>query len=104
MDTLDMPYGMLIKKMYCHKCGTQLTEQLLYNEYHQKRLEWGFSFLSFYIRLRPKTGREYYYIYKCPKCGNKISYSNQCKIEKVQKSLNKKILDEADLDRFMIIM
>ena len=95
---ITIPIGMIFRKMFCHKCGTQLKKEKISKIY--KKGESGFHKLNmlsgttFGISQLKETN----YIYKCPKCGAKITYDNQCIIAKKQKRLKKKILNEDDLD------
>ena len=95
--SISIPAGMVFKKFYCHKCGERLVKE------SKKRI------------VTPKDAdyREYNsiadihmigdievteYDFKCPECGNIISYDEQCVIGKIQKKINKKELNEQEIE------
>ena len=73
--------GMLFRKMYCHKCGTQLKREKITKIF--KKGEPGY-----YNRLggSPTIGMSEvarsHYIYKCTNCDSRISYDAQCIVAK----------------------
>lgn len=87
-----IPVGMIFKKMYCHKCGARLKKEKITRVYKKEEPGYTDSILH-----RTAIGMSEiaisYYIYKCPNCGSRISYNNQCVIAKKQKYLKKRILD-----------
>lgn len=93
-----IPYGMIYKKMYCYKCGAQLTEKLLWREFPKSRFDWprGFGFIGH------DRGREYYYVYQCPVCYNRTSYEAQCRVAKMQKKVRRRILNEEEIKKINI--
>ena len=88
-----IPVGMLFKRMFCHKCGAQLKKEKITETY--KKGEQGYSNkLLGHSTLGMSEISKSYYIYKCPNCGAKINYDDQCVIAKKLKLLKKKILNE----------
>jgi len=92
-NELEIPVGMILKKMYCHKCGVQLKKEKVSNVYKKGDPEYSNKILG-HSTLGMNKIEKSYFIYKCPNCNSKISYDEQCVIAKRQKKSNKKILDE----------
>ena len=98
--TTEIELGMFFRKMYCHKCGTQLKREKITKIF--KKGEPGFtrkymySIRSYYAIGMDRLKRSHY-IYKCPNCDLRISYDAQCIVAKKQKQLNAKILSEDDI-------
>ena len=90
-----MPVGMIFRKMFCHKCGTQLKKEKITETYKKGELGYSDKILG-HSTLGMSEIAKSYYVYKCTNCGAKISYDDQCVIAKKQKRLKKKILDEND--------
>ena len=89
----EIPVGMIFKKMFCHKCGTQLKKKKITKIY--KKGDPGYSnHLLGHSTLGMSEISRSHYIYKCENCGSKISYDDQCVIAKKQKLLRRKIIDE----------
>lgn len=90
---VEIPVGMIFKRMFCHKCGTKLKKLKITEEF--KKGEEGFqNTLLGHHTLGMTAISKAYYIYMCPNCGSIISYNDQCVIAKKQKLLKKKILNE----------
>ncbi len=91
----SIPFGMIFKKMYCHKCG----ERLVKNKYSRIILK-GDPEYKIYKRGYFGEGKviQYKYNYKCPKCGNVIEYKNQKEISKIQKEKKMIILSNDDVN------
>ena len=88
-----IPVGMIFKRMFCHKCGSQLRKEKITETY--KKGEQGYSNkILGHSTLGMREISKSYYIYKCSNCGATISYDDQCVIAKKQKLLKKKILNE----------
>ena len=90
----SIPFGMIFKKMYCHKCG----ERLVKNKYTRIILK-GDPEYKIYKRGYFGEGKviQYKYNYKCPNCGNVIEYKNQKEISKIQKEKKMIILSNDDV-------
>ena len=92
---INIPVGMIFRKMFCHKCGAQLKKEKITETY--KKGEKGYSNkILGHSTVGMSQITKSHYIYKCPSCDSKISYDYQCVIAKKQKLLKKKILNEND--------
>lgn len=91
----SIPCGMLFKKYYCFHCGSKLVKSKThrvvskddkdYYQYHE-------------VGHFPKHDYDVYsYEFKCMNCNKKISYNEQCVIERIQKKKNKKILSRTEI-------
>lgn len=85
-----IPFGMVLKKYYCSNCGTRLQKERLHRvvtkddkDYYQYH-----DYNNF-----PRYDHDVYsYRFKCPSCLKRISFKEQCIIERIQKTKNTKIL------------
>ena len=94
--TTEIELGMFFRKMYCHKCGTQLKREKITKIF--KKGEPGFTtHLPGTHAIGMDRLKNSHYIYKCPNCDSRISYDAQCIVAKKQKQLNAKILSEDDI-------
>ena len=91
---MEIPIGMLIKKMYCSKCGSMIRRYKITKLLHKG--EYGFdNYLGGGVnaigmdKLQKTT-----YVYRCPNCGNITTYDEQKLISKKQKKCKSKILSE----------
>lgn len=91
----SIPAGMVFKKYYCSHCGAKLVKSKTHRvvskddkDYYQYR-----DYGTF-----PRCDYDVYdYEFKCEKCNKKISYDEQCIIERIQKKLKKKVLSEREI-------
>lgn len=88
-----IPVGMIFKRMFCHKCGAQLKKEKITKIYKKGEPGYSNKLLGDFTLGMSEISKSYY-IYKCPNCGNEISYDCQCVIAKKQKLLKKKVLNE----------
>ena len=87
------PYGINLKKHYCHKCG----EKFLITKKDKN------DFNSFYQKTNEGDYPKYFYDsnkrhFVCPSCENKISYTEQCIIEVIQKENNNNVLSSSEIN------
>lgn len=88
-----LPWGMLIRKMYCSRCGTLLKRKEIRKTY--KRGEPGFrNQLSTRGLINVSTYTTVSYVYHCYGCGNEISYDDQVKVAKIQSKRGTRILED----------
>ena len=91
----SIPYGMVFKKYYCSKCGVKLEKERThrvvtkddkdYYQYHD-------------YEMFPRSDHDVYdYRFKCPSCGTRISFAEQCIIERIQKKCNSKTLSSIEI-------
>lgn len=91
----SIPVGMVFKKYYCSHCGTKLIKSKTHRvvskddkDYYQYRDYGTFPRIDYDV---------FDYEFKCEKCNKKISYDEQCVIERIQKKLKKKVLSEHEI-------
>lgn len=91
----SIPYGMVFLKHYCHKCGSRLKKEKTTRIVTKEDVDY------YYYHDRGTFPRSDVivneYIYSCPHCKNKISYTEQKKYSYIQKKLKKKVLCEKDI-------
>lgn len=91
----SQPLGMVFKKYHCAKCGAKLEKERThrvvtkddkdYYRYHD------------YGKGRSGDYDVYDYRFKCPECGERISYDAQCIIERIQKKQGRLILSSSEI-------
>lgn len=91
-----IPLGMVLKKHYCPKCGTKLERERThrvvsegdkdYYQYHR------------YGKFPKRDYDVYEYRFKCPSCEERISYNEQCVMERIQKRVGHFVLSSAELE------
>lgn len=90
-----IPFGMVFKKYYCSKCGSKLEKERTHRvvtkddkDYYQYH-----DYGTF-----PRSDHDVYdYRFKCPSCGARISFVEQCIIERIQKKCSSKILSSIEI-------
>jgi len=87
----SIPAGMLVRKMYCSGCGTQLKRRKVTNIYQKGEPEYT-TFLASGRTLGMDRLEKVTYMYECPACKRQSSYEEQKKIARIQKKANKLIL------------
>ena len=91
----SIPFGMVFKKYYCHKCGCKLKKERThrivskddkdYYQYHD-------------VGLYPSNDYDVYeYRFMCPSCNNKISYEEQCIIKRIQRKCDNNLLSTSEI-------
>lgn len=91
----SIPFGMVFKKYYCSKCGTKLEKEKTHRivtkndkDYYQYH-DYG---------MFPRSDHDVYdYRFKCPHCNARVSFVEQCIIERIQKKCNSKILSSIEI-------
>lgn len=95
MKTFSIPIGMVFKKYYCHNCETRLIKE------KNKRIvtKHDKDYYSYHeigeFPLHKYEVNDYHF--KCPKCMNRKSVTEQYIIEKIQKKLKSKRLSSLDI-------
>ena len=89
----EISIGMLIRKMYCSKCGNRLNRTKVSNLWHKGEEGYQSHILGHQTIGMDKIVKTSY-IYKCPNCGNITTYDEQKLISKKQKECKSKILSE----------
>lgn len=90
---LEIPTGMLFRKMYCSKCGEKL--KLQKQSQTIKKGEEGYqSHILGHTTIGMTEITKAEYVYICPECGQITTYDRQLQIRKRQKLLHTKIVDE----------
>lgn len=94
---MEMPVGMLFRRMYCRYCGEKLVRHKITNVYSAGDPNFDRVMKGGIVNIKQQT--KVTYVYKCPSC-NKISKCNeQCGYSKIQKRLGRKILSDEDLKK-----
>ena len=96
----SIPFGMVFMKYYCSKCGERLEKEKTHRvvtkddkDYYQYQ-DYG-NFPRYDIDV-------YDYRWKCPSCGERISFDEQCIIERIQKKCGQSVLSRADIKEFYV--
>lgn len=87
----EISIGMLIRKMYCSKCGNRLDRKKVSNLLHKGENGYQNHILGHQTIGMDKIVKTSY-IYKCPNCGNITTYEEQLIISKKQKKNKTRVL------------
>lgn len=83
---------MVFKKYYCAKCGTRLEKEKTHRTVTSE--DYDYYRYQDYTRFPRRNFDVYHYRFKCPSCGVRTSFDEQCIIEKIQKKQGHLILSE----------
>lgn len=94
--SVSLPIGMVSRKFFCHRCGTQLdrkprTRTLRHGDADYKK----YSRTGNMRMLGDIEVTEY--DFHCPACGTVIGYKEQCVIEYIQKQADRHILSRSEI-------
>ena len=93
--SVSIPFGMVFKKYYCSKCGARLEKEKTHRvvtkddrDYYQYHEHGTF----------PRRDYDVYgYQFKCPSCEARISFDEQCIIERIQKERKSIVLSPDEI-------
>mgnify|MGYP003300577526 CR=1 FL=1 len=91
----SIPAGMVFKKYYCSHCGAKLVKSKTHRVVSKDDKD--------YYRYHnygtfPRRDYDVYdYRFKCPDCGARISYDEQCIIERIQKKQGHTVLSSSEI-------
>ena len=91
----SMPLGMIFRKYYCAKCGEVLKKELTHRVVTRNDKD----YYEFHDRgTFPLHDHDVYnYRFKCPNCHARISYNEQCIIERIQKQQGTHVLAASEI-------
>ena len=91
----SIPIGMVFKKFYCPDCGARLTKERTHRVVTKEDKDY---YIYHDAGTFPLCDYDVYsYEFKCPECGKRNTYREQCIIGKIQKKLNKKVLSTSEI-------
>ncbi|MBQ8293293.1 MAG: hypothetical protein IJX78_05790 [Bacilli bacterium] len=91
----SIPCGMIFKKYHCSHCGTKLVKSKTHRVVSKKDKDY---YQYHDVGTYPRYDYDVYsYEFKCTKCNKKISYTEQCIIERIQKKYHKKVLANVEI-------
>ena len=93
-----IPFGMIFKKYCCSKCGEKLEKE----KTHRVVTEDDKDYYQYHdYRKFPRDDIDVYdHRWKCPSCGARISFDEQCIIERIQKKCGQSVLSRDDIKEF----
>ena len=91
----SIPYGMIFKKYYCSKCAALLQKE----QTHRVVTKDDKDYYRYHnLGEFPKHDCDVYgKRFKCPNCNTRISFEEQCAIERIQKKFRKKLLSDQQI-------
>lgn len=94
----SMPLGMIFRKYYCAKCGEVLKKELTHRVVTRNDKD----YYEFHDRgTFPLHDHDVYnYRFKCPNCHARISYNEQCIIERIQKQQGTHMLAGSEIKTY----
>ena len=91
----SIPYGMVFKKYYCSKCGMELEKERTHRVVSKDDKD---DYQYHDHGTFPRSDYDVYdYRFKCPSCNTRISFEEQCIIERIQKKSKRKILSSTEI-------
>lgn len=91
----SIPVGMMFKRHYCSKCGNRLKKERTHRVVTKDDFDY-YQYGDF--SDCPKLDFDVYdYRFKCPSCQSRISFNEQCIIERIQKKHHKKVLSPTEI-------
>ena len=94
----SIPFEMVFKKYHCSQCGAKLEKEKThrvvtkddkdYYQYHD------------YGEFPRRDVDVYNYRLKCPSCGARIAFEEQCIIERIQKKCGQAVLSKEDIREY----
>ncbi|MBQ8393502.1 MAG: hypothetical protein IJX51_07000 [Clostridia bacterium] len=98
---MEIPVGMIFRKMYCRYCGERLKRHKATDVYTSSDPNFSRT-----MKIRSAGHRivnigsqtSVTYIYKCPNCNKQSTYDEQLLFSKIQKRLGKKILSDDEIN------
>ena len=96
-NEVEVPLGMLFRKMYCRICSTKLKRKKISVVCKKGDINYTNRLLG-KATLGMSEIQKSEYVYECPKCKVLTTYNNQLRISKLQKKTGKKILSDEELE------
>ena len=91
----SIPFGMMLKKHYCTKCGSRLEKERTHRVVSKDDRDY------YKYHERGTFPRSDYDVYdwqlNCSQCGTKISYNEQCIMNKIQKKQGHTVLSSSEI-------
>jgi len=91
----SLPLGMVFKKYHCAKCGAQLQKERTHRVVTKDDKDY-YRYHS-YGQFPRRDCDVYGHRFKCPGCGARISFDEQCIIEVIQKKQGHTVLSSAEI-------
>lgn len=93
----SIPFAMLTKKFFCHKCGDKLVRKAKYRT--SKPGDPDYNKYSGMLDMHVVGDIEVTeYDFICPSCNSITVFKEQCVIGRIQKLFGKKVLSQAEID------
>lgn len=91
----SIPVGMVFKKYYCSKCGGKLKKEQTHRVVTKEDKDY-YQYQRY--NTFPRYDQDVYdYRFMCPSCEKRISFTEQCIIERIQKKCQNKILSSTEI-------
>ena len=87
--------SMIFKKYYCSKCGTRLKKEKTHRVVTKK--DWDYYRYHNAGTFPERDYDVYDHRWKCPGCEARISFREQCIMERIQKKNGSRILSSSDI-------
>ncbi len=93
--SFSIPFGLIFKKYYCSKCGARLEKERTHRVVTKDDKDY-YQYYN-YGRFPRRDYDVYDYRLKCPSCQTRVSYDEQCIIERIQKKRGHKVLSSNEI-------
>ena len=95
-----IPFGILTREFYCHRCGNKLFRHSRTRVVHPKDpdyMKYAIHRRGLSITFFPGNVEVTEYDFRCPECETIIHYDKQLVIEQIQNDLGKRCLAESEI-------
>ena len=92
----SIPFGMVFKKYYCSKCGSKLEKEKTHRVVTKDDKDY-YQYHDF-GKFPQRDYDVYEYRFKCPSCQSRISFNEQCVVERIQKKYHREVLSSKEIE------
>lgn len=93
--SISIPLGMVCRRYHCVRCGTKLKKERTHRVVTESDKDY-YQYQD-YGRFPRRDYDVYGYRFKCPSCGMRIAYDEQCIIKRIQKQQGLTVLSSAEI-------
>lgn len=93
--SVSLPLGMVFKKYHCAKCGAKLEKEKTHRVVTKDDPDY-FRYHS-YGKFPRRDYDVYDYRFRCPDCGARVSYNEQCILAGIQKKQGHAVLSSSEI-------
>ena len=93
----SIPWRMVFKRYYCSKCGSRLKREKTHRIVTKDDIDY-FKYHEY--NTFPRRDHDVYeYRFKCPSCESRMSFEEQCIVDRIQKVNRRKLLSDIEIKK-----